>query len=68
MAPLGRGVGQQFLDDAHPDVPLDALLHLLLPVLGESVGMVWHVGMTPGLMASLSSGPVIPGSIWWGHV
>ena len=32
MAPLGRGVGRQLLNDAHLDVPIDALLDLLLPV------------------------------------
>ena len=35
---------------------------------GTLCGMVWQVGVAPGLIASLSSGPVIPGRIWWGQV
>ena len=64
MTPLGWGVGRQLLDDAHLDVPLEALLNLLLPVQGDPVGD----GVAPDLIAGFSSGPVIPGRIWWGQV
>ena len=35
---------------------------------GTLRGMVWQVGTAPGLMASLSSWPLIPGRTWCGQV